>query len=252
MSIAPCGTFHYVGVVPLPETTGPWHLHDHSSAPFSPSGDRISDDRLVGLQPLLEVSDVGVTPDIKTSPFTGTVRPKVLLSRLTLRANGKDRATVAAFSFCIDRGLINAFCPGDTLHLARTRCGGIGLSLLRDWRLVVAIGAVNAVPHGNTVSARCPGEAIEEAARVFRKIDPDFMFRELPLELRIGSERKVLYSGRPRIGDYNVFVEHGFYLGLPGTDVCAAISLTSGCPEVAAIASAQLLEYSDLSAIEHW
>ena len=78
------------------------------------------------------------------------------------------------------------------------------------------------------------------------------MFRELPLELRIGSERRVLYSGRPRIGDYNVFLEHGFYLGLPGTDACAAISHTSGCPEVAAIASAQLLEDQDLSTMERW
>lgn len=252
MAIPECGTFDYVGTVPLPDATGPWRLQDRSSAPPSPLGDRLSDDRLVGLDPSLEISDAGITPDVKRSLLTGTVRPKVMLSRLTLRASGKDRATVAAFSFCIDRGLVNAFCPGDTLHLARTACGDLGLSLIRDGRLVVAIGAVNAVPQGSTVSVGCPAEAIEDAQRVFRKIDPDFRFRELPLEIRIGSERRVLYRGRPQIGDYKVFIEHGFYTGLPGTDACVAISLTPGCPEVASIASAQLLEYSDLSAMEHW
>jgi hypothetical protein len=107
---------------------------------------------------------------------------------LTLRANGKDRAGVAAFSFCRDSNLVNGFRPGDTLHVARTRCGGLGLSLIRDGRLVVAIGAVDAVPTGSTVSVGHPAEAIEEAQRVFRRIDPDFRFRKLPLELRIGSE----------------------------------------------------------------
>jgi hypothetical protein len=227
-------------------------MHDHSGAPSSLLRGRISDDRLVGLQPLLEISDAGVTPEIKSSPLTGTVRPNVLLSRLTLRANGKDRATLAAFSLCIDRGLLRAFRPGDTLHLARTARGGLGLSLIREGRLVVAVGAVDAVPQGRTVSARCPAEAVEEAQRVFRKIDPEFRFSELPLELRIGSERRILYRGRPRIGDYNVFLEHGSYWGIPGTDACAAISLTPGCPEVAAIASALLLECADLSAMEHW
>ena len=252
MAIAPCGTFSYVGIVPGPETPGPWPMHDHSAAPASPLRGPVSDDRLVGLEPLLEISDAGITPEITRSPFTGTVRPRVSLSRLTLRANGQDRATAAAFSFCIDRILLNAFRPGDSLHMARTARGGLGLSLIRDGRLVVAIGAVDAVPHGSTVSARYPAEAINEAHHIFRKIDPEFRFREFPLELRIGSDRRVLYSGRPRIGDYNVFLEHGSYGGLPGADACAAISLTPGCPETAAIASALLLECADLSAIERW
>ena len=80
----------------------------------------------------------------------------MLLSRLTLRANGKDRATVATFSFCIDRSLLNAFCPGDTLHLVRTGCGGLGLSLIREGRLIVAIGAVNAVPQENSSAFTIP------------------------------------------------------------------------------------------------
>jgi hypothetical protein len=39
---------------------------------------------------------------------------------------------------------------------------------------------------------------------------------------------------------------------MPGADPCAAIALTPGCPEVGAIASALLLEYSELSTMERW
>jgi hypothetical protein len=252
MAIPLGGRFEYVGVVPGPETTGPWQLHDPSAAPSPPLPDPVSDFRLVGFHPVLEMADAGVTPGIEKSPLTGTVRPKVLLSRLTLRAIEEDRASVAAFSFCIDSILLKAFRPGDTLHLARTGSGGLGMSLIRDGRLVFAIGAVDAVPHGNMVSVGHPDEAINEALRVFRRIDPEFMFREVPLELRIGSTRRILYRGRPRIGDYNVFIEHGAIWGIPGTDACAAIALTPGCPEVGAIASALLLEYSELSTMERW
>jgi hypothetical protein len=252
MAIPLCGRFEYVGVVPGPETTGPWQLHDLSTAPSSPLPGPVSDVRLVGLHPVLEMADAGVTPGVARSPLTGTVRPKVLLSRWTLRADRKDSAGVAAFSFCIDSMLLHAFRPGDTLHLARTGRGGLGMSLIRDGRLVFAIGAVDAVPHGNTVSIGHPDEAINEALDVFRRIDPEFTFRESPLELRIGSARRILYRGRPRIGDYNVFIEHGTHWGMPGADPCAAIALTPGCPEVGAIASALLLEYSELSTMERW
>lgn len=249
MAIPPAGTFNYAGVVPAADATGPWQLHDQSSASSYVGEERLFRDRLVGLHPFLEIADAGLTPDTRRSEFTGNVRPRVLLSRLTLRASSNDRASRPVFSFCLDRSLLNAFRPGDTLHLARTECGGLGLSLIRHEQLVFAVGAVTAVPHGVNASLRFPGEAIRQAEHLFREIDPSFRFRELPLELRVGSERRILYRGRPTIGDYNVFVEHGYYLGFPGIDECAAIWLAKGCPEVPAIASAQLLEYPDLSTI---
>src|SRR5262245_65538013 len=59
-----------------------------------------------------------------------------------------------------------------------------------------------------------------DAARVFMKLDPTFEFAELPLEVCVGSERRILYRGRQRVADYDVFVEHGFYLGKIGRASC--------------------------------
>lgn len=83
MSIPPCGTFKYAGVIPDDQnhSSGRWRLLDQSGAGSSAGGDSLIDDRLVGLQPTLEIVDAGSTPDVRVSPYTGSVRPKVLLSR---------------------------------------------------------------------------------------------------------------------------------------------------------------------------
>src|SRR5207249_176360 len=99
---------------------------------------------------------------------------------------------------------------------------------------------------------RIPSDVIREAELVFSRLDPQFEFSELPIEIRVDSEKRVLHRGRPHIAGYEVFVEHGFYPGTPGTAECAAISLVGGCPATAAICSAQLLEYADLSESVRW
>lgn len=244
------GTFQYSGVVP--EGSGTWRLTDNSGAASSEHGDSLDDNRLVGLQPSLEIVDAALTPGIRTSPLTGSVRPKVLLSRMILRADAKGRASVAAFSFCVDQALVGAFRPGDLLYITRTACAGLGPSVFRAGQLVAAVGAITAVPLGALVNVRIPSDVIQEAELVFRKLDSAFEFPQLPIEVAVGSERCVLYGGRPRIGGYEVFVEHGFYPGIPGTDECAGLSLVGSCPDTAATCSAQLLEYSDLSELIHW
>jgi hypothetical protein len=127
----------------------------------------------------------------------------------------------------------------------------LGLSVVRDNRLITVIGAVTAVPHDGLM-IRIPWDAIREAEGAFSRLDPTFEFRELPIEIHIESERRVLYRGRPHVGGYEVFVEHGFYPGIPGVSECAALSLVGSCPETAAICSAQLLEYPDLSELVRW
>jgi hypothetical protein len=254
MSIPRSGTFNYAGIVPdgHVQSSGRWQMRDASGAESSSRVDSLVRDRLVGLQPSLEIADAGVIPDVRVSPYTGNVRPKVLLSRLTLRAGSRDRATVTAFSFCVDQAFTRSWRGGDVLHVARTGCGGIGVSVVRGDRLIAAIGAVTAVPHGGLVSVRIPTEVIREAESVFSRMDPRFEFPELPIEVQVESERRVLYRGRPRIGSYEVFVEHGFYPGTPGTSECVALSLVGSCPETAAVCSAQLLEYSDLFELVRW
>jgi hypothetical protein len=251
MAMPPCGTFSYSGIVPdlASDVARPWRLIDQSGAASKKTGSSLQDDRLVGLEPSLELVDEGITPGAAVSPHTGIVRPRVCLCRLVLRSADDGRATVAAFSFCIDRALARSWQPGDVLHLRRTPGAGLGLSVLRGERLIVAIGAVASVDCGALVKVRVPVEEMREAAQAIERLDPSFQFREYPLQVQIGDDSHVFYRGSRRVGDYDVFVEHGFHPGVPGTNECAAVILRGRCPETAAICSALLLEYGDLSEI---
>lgn len=263
MAIPPCGRFEYTALVP-DNLASRWQMREQSGSALSSEqrhweliragqgDDRLTGDRLVGLEPSLEIVEAGLTPEVRVSPYTGTVRPVVLLSRLVLRASQKERASVAAFSFCVDQSLTRSWMAGDVLQIVRTGCGGLGLSVVRGGRLVTAIGAVTEVPLGEQVKVRIPRAAVEEAEHVFSRLDPSFGFSELPIEIQVESERRVRNRGRLRIGGYQVFVEHGFYPGVPGISECAAISHVGSCPETAAICSALLLEHSDLSELVKW
>lgn len=252
MAIPPEGTFSYTGVVPDRhiQASGEWQLRG-SAAESSASRAGITQVRLVGPNPSLLITDTDVPPGIRASPYTGYSRPKVPMSRLTFRAGHRDSANIAEFSFCVDQALTRSWQVGDVLHVVRTANAGLGLSIARGNRLVAAVGAVTAVMC-HDVSISTPRDAINEAERVFRRLDPEFEFHEWPIEIHIGSETRVLYHGRVRLGGYEVFVEHGAYPGVPGVSECAALSLVGSCPETPAIFSAQLMEYEDLSTMVRW
>jgi hypothetical protein len=135
--------------------------------------------------------------------------------------------------------------------MSRTPCGRLGLSIIRSGRLIAAAGALSAVPLGELVRVRIPSDTVRDAERAFRKSDPKFEFPHLPVEVRLGDDVRIMFRGRPRIQSYDVWVEHGFYRGIPGTDECVAIALAGSCPDTAAIASAQLLD-SDAIEIRKW
>ena len=251
MAIHPSGTFDYVAIVPeLVEDQAPWKVRLRT--PIQLTGDDRSNTRLVGHSPTLEISDAGMTPSAQTSRLTGKVSPRVLRSRLTLTATTRNDAGVASVSFHVDRALTMALCPHDMLCMARTGCGGLALSIIRNGQLVAAAGAVSAVPLSEDVRARTPIDILREAEAVFRKHDPDFEFGHLPVEIRIGEQTRLMHGGRRRIAPYEVWVEHGFYRGIPGTNECVAISLIGTCPEVVAISSAQLLDSPDALEIVGW
>ena len=217
MTISPGATFEYAGAITeAPDhPLGVWRSMDQLGNE-SAGSDTVIEDRLVGPEPTLEIADAEPPHDARISPFTGSVRPKVLLSRLTLRAARRSGASAAAFSFCVDRALTHAFQARDVLYITRTGCGGLGVSVVRGGRLVAAVGAVTEVPLGDSVSVRFPHDTIREAELVFSKLDSRFEFPELPIEVRVGAEQRVLYRGRPQMAGYQVFVEHGFYRGTPG------------------------------------
>jgi hypothetical protein len=244
MAMPPCGTFRYVAIVPdnFPQAT-PWVAS--MDEPIERTGSELGDARLVGYSPRLEVIEADLTPDAPLGA-AHKVRPKVLRSQITLTAAERQHATVSAVSFHVDRSLTSRLRPGDELYMSRTFCGGLGLSIVRNSQLVAGVGALRAVPLGNNVGVSVPWDLITDAEAVFKQRDPEFQLPELPIEVSVGAQRHLLLRGWIQLEGYEVFVEHGFYRGIPGYDECLAISLQGACSVTAANASAQLLDFGDL------
>lgn len=277
MMIAPCGTFEYVAVVPAGAavradgTAGPWAMATRE--PVERTGDAFHDDRLVGLAPRLWIAEAGLPPHAPGLDGLDPTVPSiahscVAWSRLTLRAGRRRRAQVRAAHLHVARTLTAVLQPGDVLHLARTWCAGLGLSVLRGGRLVAAAGAIHAVPLGGDVSARIlpvwadgslmphagapddggPRPAYEDD----RDDDHDAVEVEndegweMPVELRIGGRTHVLEPGHAVLGDYAVWLGHPYRVGEPGSDECAALARPDACAIEAAVATAQLLARNEL------
>jgi hypothetical protein len=242
LAIPPCGTFRYFTIVPAE----PWHelfrWPVQLAEKINETGEELHDFRLTGLSPYLEVTDGGQTPDPSVS------RPSVLRSRLSLIASASENSKVSSVSFYVAKDLTRIFKPGDVLHMARTTSGGLGLSLLRESRLVFAVGAVSSVPLGDDVQAATPYVA-REAVSVFRKVDPEFEFRELPLQISIGGHSRLRFRGWQELGHYVIWVEHGFLPGIPGEDECASIALKGACGATPSSLSAQLLNGGEIEIV---
>lgn len=241
----PCGTFDYVATVPEEPAGSSSDWDVRLRYPVKQTGSDILDRRLVGYAPRLRITDAGLTPD------PGPQCPSVMRSRLTFTAANQSDATVSAISFHVDRDLISLLHPGDDLHISRTSCAGLGLSVLRRGRLLAAVGAVTAVPLGNDFQAHHPWRLVEKAAAVFAKADREFEFRENPIEFVHKKQRRILLSGCCQLGPYAVFMWHGFLRGIPGTNESAAVCEASRQVPAFASLSAQLLE-ADPVEITRW
>lgn len=245
MTIAPCGTFQYVVTIPdcVRESSGAWPVS--LAETIERTGDSLSDSRLLGHSPTLTISDGGAAnpPEKKYKD--------VFRSRFTLRASQRKHATASEASFYMDRTLADFFRSGDLLHVSRTSCGGVGLSLIRDKELVFALGAITAVPLGSGVQVFYPADLIREAEKIFRHQDKDFRFFQSPLHFKHGSESRILFSGFGWLGEYEFAVKHGYILGTPGTDECAAIWLKSAKVSDAVRSSAEILSSTELE-IRDW
>jgi hypothetical protein len=172
--------------------------------------------------------------------------PWQLYARLTLRASDPEKALTSHASFSIDRALVSALRSGDAFYLARTGCGGLGLSIMRGETLVAAAGALASLPLGPKVSVRTPVDLVQQAERVFRQRDSRYSMSDCPVEISIDGETRILHQGRPRMGDYDVIVRHGFLPGLAGTDFSVSIERRGTCPHTAAHTTAQLFEEEGL------
>lgn len=229
------GTFRYRTIVPeRGAQAAPWEME--SAEAFSATGNPLSENRLVGWNPSLHISDAGVTPNL------GPRRPAVLRSELRLVATGKKYASRETASYFVDQALVSALQPGDIFHMARTHTGGVGLPAIRQGKLIFAVGEVSAVPLGEGIHVRTPFDLCDRAREIFLQRDSQFEFSELPVEVRIGEELSILFRGELNKNGYQVSIVHGFRPGLPGEPECVAIALDGACNHSAANASALLLE----------
>jgi hypothetical protein len=231
----------YVTVVP--NNGAQWRLH------------RLDDSEAEGS---LSISDAD--PPANSNPD----RPWVLRSRITLRAGAQSSY------FHLDRSLTAAFRAGDTIHIASTARGGVGVAVWRDRQLVVAVGAVSAALTDGDVSVRVAPELWEQA--VFLTVpDPGAQedlrqtYRdERPVEIRIAGKKYLFFRRNETIHGIHVFVKHGFYVGGPNAtgqpsvpasrgqatekDECVALARISLCSRVGATTSAYLLAADGLGA----
>lgn len=169
-------------------------------------------DRLVGLNPMI----------------------RFWHGRLVLVASSKRKSLVRNVSFPIGDAVALAARPGDQLCLKRTFIAGIGLSLLRQQRLILAIGAITEVPLGKDMQA---------IRRSEDTIDVDNDHADTWLELRIWNERSILREREVEdLGGYHIYIERCWKYGDPGTDECASVSVADdSAMKIAAMRSAILL-----------
>lgn len=222
MAIPPCGTFRYAGTVPRTEAdreSGRWQLEEQFG-PWAESdrairGEPLRDNRLVGLTPILRI--VG--------------------GDLVLESPGRHRSQIRSATFQLAGSLIAAFQGGDVLWLIRTATGDIGLSLLRDDRLIVAAGAVTVTPLGGAMTV-VGGPACDLYSRA-REAWPR---PDTWVDVAVRGEGQRLRRGEhAKIRDYTFSVVRCCEDGIPGTHESLGISLEGHCPHEAAVVSAQLL-----------
>ena len=210
------------------------------------------DSRLVGLTPSLRITGAGLTPNAGWN--RGRWLPSVPRARITLLAAGRTGATVASASFHLDMGLISSLQPADTVHLVRTGSGGLAISVIRGETLAAAAGAITAVPLGNDLVATYP-EVMEAVEALLREADPTIDWfggplSEVPIEIGYRDQRRIRCRANLELGPYRVFMVHGLYPGIPGTDACVAISRVGAGPEIATISCAQLLDDGEIEVVE--
>jgi len=82
----------------------------------------------------------------------------------------------------------------------------------------------------------------KQAEAIFKKQDETFEFHEYPIEVKVGSEQRILYGGWRQVGGYHVCMMHGFrWEPMPGESECGALLSVGACHVSAAFFTEQLL-----------
>lgn len=231
MAISISGTFDYV--VEVPDAAPPWPARLRK--PVISNGDGPASHRLVGHEPFLDIADAGLasTPQgIEPSALARDAHR----SRLTLVARDTRRASSARASFHVDRDLGASLRPRDRLHLVRAGDGGLGISVLRDGKLIAAAGAVTEVPLDNDFEANIVSNMKPRAGSRRR---PDQ--QKLAVEVKAAGAVHILAKGELQIGPFMVFMFDGPRVSRSGGSESVSITRIGLCDDAAARSTAMLL-----------
>ena len=168
--------------------------------------------------------------------------PRVVLrpNQVVLRADKRKDATTWKLSFHAGDALLMVMQPGDEIYMTRGPTSDLGLSLLRQGDLVVAVGHARSVPLGR-VALRSTAERVSA---------PPWLGGQQPqgpVQFRCGSEERSIGERESgEIGDYDLYVERLEQWGFPGKTECVAISRKEVANlKIAAMRSAILLANSN-------
>jgi hypothetical protein len=199
--------------------------------------------RVAYSSPRLHIAPVGLlSGGGPVSPLCDLIRPTIFASRVTLSSEGAPDATAVRASFLLSQGLVDCFQAGDQLHLTLTPRGALGLSLFRDGNLMVALGAVTAVPLGDLhVIVRRDRLSMNAAPPGVSKWKPPGLY---PLEVTSRDEPPRKPEG------YQIRVWYRAWPPPEDADECLSIVRRNSCPTIEAYATTHLLAMSDALHIE--
>jgi hypothetical protein len=246
MALPPCETFQYITTIPAEIGQDLFSWPTQLGESLEPSGESFFDHRLVGYAPSLRISEGRAIPDP-----TG-LRTTMTQSCLTLSASSRDNATASDASFHVDRELTLLLQPGDVLHLSYSCMWGTGLSLLRQGRLVFAVGAILGLPLGQKIRVKLPEDVFDQLER-FHRVPFSIRGKQpllIPIEIHVGNEMRSIFAGTVELGEYEIWVEGGRDYSYPSGDTFAAISAKGLCHSIPAVASAILLNRLGLERTE--
>lgn len=153
--------------------------------------------RIVDLDP--DPSEPPPTPRTKHRPQPG------LRSRIELTAKNGERAKA---SVTVHRRMRQCLRPGDQVLVTCSGGTRAAVSILRERRLVVAVGDIlHSDILGPQVSIGIPRALLQAAAEVFATRDPRFRLEihPVPLEVRCEGEVGITQGLGARVGGYSLF-----------------------------------------------
>jgi hypothetical protein len=124
-------------------------------------------------------------------------------------------------SFPAGDALLQALQGGDSLHLARTSAGGVGVSLLRANRLILALGAATAVPLGQGITVGRGTKRVWEPEEMLAGSLPGDTWLDFTIE---SDTQRLQARQAATISSYDIYVERDWAVGVPGVDECVSIA----------------------------